>query len=291
MTRTCQPQPTRAILLISCPDQRGITASVTGFIFQNNGNIIHADQHIDEQTNTFFMRVEWSLEDFRIPPENIAASFQTTAARFAMRWELFFSDQLPRVAVFVSQRLHCLSDLLFRQKEGQLRCELALIVSNHENARPLAEQFGIPFKHFYVNRENKETVEAEQISLLKKERIDYIVLARYHQILTRKFVDEFPHRIINIHHSFLPAFIGGNPYQQAYQRGVKIIGATSHYVIAELDEGPIIEQDIIRVSHRDTLADLIAKGQDLERLVLSRALRLALEHKILCYNNKTVVFD
>lgn len=280
-----------AILLISCPDQRGITATVTGLIFQHNGNIIHADQHIDDQTNTFFMRVEWSLEGFKIPRADIARAFGPVAQKFSMQWELIFDDQVPRVAIFVSKHLHCLSDLLFRYQAGQLRCEIPLIISNHEDAKTLADQFKIPFRHFLVRPENKAKVEDEQLAVLKKMNIDFLVLAQYHQILTETLVAAFPHKIINIHHSFLPAFVGSNPYLQAYQRGVKIIGATSHYVIEALDQGPIIEQDTVRVSHRDSLADLVVKGQDLERVVLSRAVRLALEHKILCYNNKTVIFD
>lgn len=280
-----------AILLISCPDQRGITAAVTGFIFQHNGNILHADQHIDEQANTFFMRVEWSLEGFSIPNEQLVGAFAPLAKKFEMRQELYFTDKISRVAIFVSRHLHCLNDLLFRHKSGQLRCEIPLVISNHEEARSVAGQFGAAFHHFYVSQDNKDQIERQQLELLKRERIDWVVLAQYHQILTAQFVRAYPNRIINIHHSFLPAFIGSNPYQQAYERGVKIIGATSHYVIEALDQGPIIEQDTVRVSHRDSLSDMVVKGQDLERVVLSRAVRLALEHKILCYNNKTVVFD
>lgn len=280
-----------AILLISCPDQRGITAAITGFIFQNNGNIIHADQHIDEQTNTFFMRIEWSLEGFSIPAQQLAAAFVPLAKKFEMQQELYLTDKIPRIAIFVSRQLHCLNDLLFRYKNGQLSCEIPLVIGNHDEAGEVARQFGISFHHFYVNPDNKIQVERQQMDLLKRERIDLVVLAQYHQIFTAQFVREYPHRMINIHHSFLPAFVGSNPYQQAYERGVKIIGATSHYVVEALDQGPIIEQDTVRVSHRDSLSDTMVKGQDLERVVLSRAVRLALEHKILCYNNKTVVFD
>lgn len=282
---------TNAILLISCPDQRGITATITGFIFQNNGNIIHADQHIDEQSNTFLMRVEWSLVGFKIPQAKIATEFAPIAKKFSMNVELSFTDQIPRVAIFVSKQLHCLADLLFRHRAGQLRCEIPIIISNHEDAKSLAEQFKIPFAHYYVHAENKQKVEAEQWTLLKKNAVDLVVLAQYHQILTKDFVEHFPHRIINIHHSFLPAFVGSNPYQQAFQRGVKIIGATSHYVIEQLDQGPIIAQDTVQVSHRDSLADFVFKGQDLEKMVLSRTLRLALDHKVLVYNQKTVIFD
>jgi formyltetrahydrofolate deformylase len=280
-----------AILLISCPDQRGITAAVTGFIFQNNGNIIHADQHIDEQTNTFFMRVEWSLEGFKFPTDQLTQAFDPLARKFRMQVELSLTDQIPRIAIFVSRHVHCLHDLLFRHKSGQLRCAIPLIISNHDEGGAVAGQFGVAFHHFHVTQDNKPQIEQQQLALLKKERVDLVVLAQYHQILTAQFIKEYPHRIVNIHHSFLPAFVGSNPYQQAYERGVKIIGATSHYVIEALDQGPIIEQDTVRVSHRDSLSDMVVKGQDLERVVLSRAVRLALEHKILCYNNKTVIFD
>jgi len=280
-----------AILLISCPDQRGITARVTNFIFENNGNIVHADQHIDEQSNTFFMRVEWSLDGFKLPKDHISDAFQPIARQFSMALQLHFTDVRPRVAIFVSRHLHCLYDLLLRRRAGQLSCEISLIVSNHKEAKAVADEFGIKFSEFIVTRENKTAQEAKQIELLEKEKIDLLVLARYHQILTAQFIQSFPHRIINIHHSFLPAFAGKNPYLQAYEKGVKIIGATSHFVTEGLDEGPIIEQDTVRVSHRDALEDLVRKGEDLEKIVLSRTLRWALEHRILSYNNKTVVFD
>ncbi|HQP10194.1 MAG TPA: formyltetrahydrofolate deformylase [Candidatus Omnitrophota bacterium] len=280
-----------AILLISCPDQKGITASVTNFVYEHNGNIVHADQHIDEQSNTFFMRIEWSLEGFRLKKETIGEGFKGIADKFKMKWDLSFSDQSVRVAVFVSRHVHCLQDILFRQKAGQLACTIPLIISNHPDARSLADDFGIRFAEMPITKENKAEQEKKEIGLLKEVKADLIVLARYHQILTKDFIREFPNRIINIHHSFLPAFAGKNPYLQAYEKGVKIIGATSHYVTEELDGGPIIEQDTVRISHRDALTDLMRKGEDLEKAVLSRALRLALQKKILNYGNKTVVFD
>ncbi len=280
-----------AILLISCPDQKGITAAVTGFIAANNGNIVHADQHIDEQSSTFFMRLEWALDGFRLKDEEIHSAFSPIAERFSMTWELSFSKVPNRVAVFVSKHLHCLHDLLIRHKSGHLPCTMSLIVSNHPDAQPLAREFGVPFAEFPVLKENKAEQEKRQMELLEKHRIDVVVLARYHQILTGDFIRRYPNRIINVHHSFLPAFVGGNPYAQAYQKGVKIIGATSHYVIEELDAGPIIEQDTVRISHRDELRDLVRKGEDLEKAVLNRAVRWHLEKKVLCYGNKTVVFD
>lgn len=280
-----------AILLISCPDHKGITATITNFVFQNNGNIEHADQHIDSQTNTFFMRIEWSLKDFSIPKENIRKEFSTIVEEFKMNYSLALSAEVPRVAIFTSRLTHCLYDLLLRYKEGQFRCSIPLIISNHPDASEIAKTFGIRFVELSKTKENKQEIEAKEIELLKAENIDLVVLARYGQIFTKEFVKEFPNRIINIHHSFLPAFVGKSPYEQAYSRGVKIIGATSHYVTEELDAGPIIDQDTVRVSHRDSLGDLKRKGQDLEKIVLSRAVRWHLERKILAYHNKTVVFD
>ena len=280
-----------AILLISCPDRKGITATVTNFIYQHGGNILHSDQHIDEQTNTFFMRVEWSLKGFDIPREKIAGHLQAIAQRFGMKWELCFTDQPLRVAVFVSKHLHCLYDLLYRKKAGHFSCVVPLIVSNHPDAKSIAREFKIPLHVLPITPKNKSIQETKEIKLLEKEKIDLIVLARYHQILSARFVHKYHQRIINIHHSFLPAFAGKSPYQQAYKKGVKIIGATSHYVTERLDEGPIIEQDTVRISHRDALNDLVRKGEDLEKAVLSRAVRWHLERKILCYGNKTVIFD
>ena len=280
-----------AILLISCKDSKGITAAVTGFVASNNGNIIHADQHIDAPANIFFMRVEWSLEAFAITRKEIAKSFEPIAAKFSMQWELYFTDDRPRVAVYVSRHLHCLYDFLYRYKAGQLPCVIPLIISNHPDAKGIARDFGIAYEEFIVLPNTKLEQEQKQMALLVREKIDLIVLARYHQVLSPSFVDAYKNRIINIHHSFLPAFAGKNPYMQAYQKGVKLIGATSHYVTEALDEGPIIEQDTVRVSHRDTRDDLVRKGEDLEKMVLSRAVRWHLENRVLVYGNKTVVFD
>jgi len=280
-----------AILLISCPDQKGITATITDFIFRNNGNIEHADQHIDKQNNTFFMRVEWDIDDFTLSRENIAVRFRTLAEKFNMKWSLYFSNDTARLAIFVSRSLHCLYDLLLKHQQGQIQCHIPLIISNHREAEPIAKNFNIAFFHSPKTPQTKQDAEKNELSILSQNNIDTIVLARYGQILTKNFIHAYPNRIINIHHSFLPAFAGKNPYAQAWQRGVKIIGATSHYVIEKLDAGPIIEQDTSRISHRNSLADLKREGQELERLVLARAVRWHLERKILVYGNKTVVFD
>jgi len=280
-----------AILLISCPDQKGITANITNFVYQNNGNIHHADQHIDSQFNTFFMRIEWSLDGFRLSKEEIAKEFSALAEKFSMDWNLHFNDTPAKVAIFASYSTHCLYDLLLKYKEGYFNCQIPLIISNTIKTKDIAKNFGIKFIHLPKNAKNRGETEKKEIALLEKENIDTVVLARYTQILTKQFVDQFSNRIINIHHSFLPAFIGSDPYQQAYKRGVKIIGATSHYVTEILDAGPIIEQDTARISHRDSVEDLKRKGQELERVVLSQALRWHLERKILVYNNKTVIFD
>jgi len=280
-----------AILLISCPDQKGITAAVTNFIYKNNGNIEHADQHIDSQTNTFFMRIEWSLTGFTIPKHSIAQEFIPLAEKFHMNQSLYFSDEAPKVAIFASETTHCLYDLLLKYQQNYFNCQIPLIISNHPEIARVAKSFKIKFFKFVKNPQNKADVEKKELALLKKENIETVILARYGQIFTKQFVEQFPNRIINIHHSFLPAFIGSDPYNQAYKRGVKIIGATSHYVTEELDAGPIIEQDTVRVSHRDSLQDLKREGRELEKTVLSRAVRWHLERKILIYNNKTVVFD
>ena len=280
-----------AILLISSADQKGITAAVTNFVFEHKGNILHADQHIDDQENIFFMRIEWSLEGFNLKRDQIATSFKSIADKFSMDWQLSFTDEVDRMAVFVSKHVHCLYDLLYRYKDGQLRCEIPLIISNHAEAKPIADHFGIRYEEFAIAPENKKEQEAKELALLKEENINCLALARYHQIFSGDFVSNFPNRIINIHHSFLPAFVGQDPYAQAYKYGVKIIGATSHYVIEELDAGPIIEQATTRVSHRDTLKDLKHHGEDLEKNVFARAIRLHLERKILTFNNKTVIFD
>ncbi len=281
----------RAILLISCPDQKGITASVTDFVFRRGGNIVDADQHTDLTSGMFFMRMEWELEGFTVPRGKIGDEFAPLAGRFSMDWKLHFTDQKVKTAIFVSRHLHCLYDLLFRYKAGQLPgADIALVVSNHPDAAPLAKEWGLDFLLTPVNADNKASVEAEQITALQERGVELVVLARYHQILSGGFLKHFPGNVINIHHSFLPSFAGGSPYAQAYEKGVKIIGATSHYVIEALDQGPIIEQDTVRVSHRHSVQDMVEAGQDLERVVLYRALRWHLERKILTYGNKTVIF-
>jgi formyltetrahydrofolate deformylase len=280
-----------AILLLSCPDQRGIVASVSNFIFQHNGNIVHADQHTTMTQKIFFMRIEWELEGFDLRREEIAPVFSRLAEKFGMRWELHFTDRRPRVALFVSRHVHCLNDILIRHQMGEIKADIPLIISNHMELKTVAEQREIPFLHFPILPETKETQEKREITELRKRKIDLIVLARYMQVLTGRFIEAYPNRIINIHHSFLPAFAGRDPYQQAYDRGVKIIGATSHYVTEHLDEGPIIAQDVIKISHRDSVEEMKMKGKDLERMVLARAVRLHLERRILVHGSKTIVFE
>lgn len=280
-----------AILLLSCPDQKGIVAEISSFIYQYDGNIIHSDQHTDYETSTFFMRIEWELESFQIEKTKIHEAFSFIATKFKMNWKLNFSSYVPKMAIMVSKMDHCLYDILLKNKAGELSTEIKAIVSNHEELKPVANYFGIDFTLFPVGKDNKEQAEKDEIELFRKLQIDVIVLARYMQVLSESFVKEFPFQIINIHHSFLPAFIGAKPYHQAYNRGVKLIGATSHYVTAELDNGPIIEQDVARISHRDSVEDLIRKGKELEKRVLSRALKHHLESRTLVFGNKTVVFD
>jgi len=281
-----------AILLISCPDRKGILSEVTTFIFKNNGNIIRADQHIDYQKSIFFARIEWDLTEFLIPKDEIKEAFSPIAKKFQMDYTIRFNTEIQNVAIFVSKYDHCLYDLLYRFKSNELKGgKVKLIISNHEDLRPIAQMYNIPYYYFPKTKENKLEVEKKEIQLLKKEKIDLIILARYMQILSPQFVNEFKNKIINIHHSFLPAFVGAKPYHRAYERGVKIIGATSHYVTEEVDQGPIIEQDVVRITHRDTIQDMIRKGRDLEKIVLARAVRWHLEHKILVYDNKTVIFD
>ncbi|MFB3915808.1 MAG: formyltetrahydrofolate deformylase [Terriglobales bacterium] len=280
-----------AVLLISCPDQKGLVAGVANFVFCNSGNIVHAEQHIDAPQSIFFHRVEWEMDGFALAPEEIGPAFQKVAEPFGMKWQLCFSWQRPRIAIFVSKHDHCLMELLYRYRVGELPCEIVAIISNHPDLAPLARNFGIPFHVFPITAANKVEQEQRELKLLRESKVELIVLARYMQILTSQFVQCYPNRIINIHHSFLPAFIGKKPYYQAYQRGVKVIGATSHFVTEELDQGPIIEQDVCRVTHRDSLDDLILKGRDLERKVLARSVRLQLLHRLLPYGHKTVVFD
>lgn len=281
----------RAILLFSCPDSRGIVAEVTHFISAYGGNITDSNQHNDSETNTFFMRVAWDISDFDIPREKIAQAFEPIAIKYNMDWRIEFSDKKTRMAVFVSKFDHCLYDILLRNKEGEIDADIVMIISNHKDAETIADYFDIPFYYFPVTRDNKSETEEKEIALLKQNNIDLVVLARYMQILSPRFVSEFRNKVINIHHSFLPAFAGAKPYHKAFERGVKIIGATSHYVTEDLDEGPIIEQDVVRVSHKDGIPDLIRKGRDIEKLVLSRALKLHIDHRILVFRNRTVVFD
>lgn len=283
-----------AILLLHCPDSQGIITEVTRFITDNNGNIVYLDQYVDRQDGMFFMRIEWELDGFIIPREKLKDYIQTLyAVRYDMTFNLYFNDVKPRMAIFVSKMSHCLYDLLARYKAGEWNVEIPCIVSNHEDLRYVAEQFGIPYYVWSIKKDHSNKVEVEQaeMELLKKEKVTFIVLARYMQIISEKLISAYPHHIINIHHSFLPAFIGAKPYHQAWERGVKIVGATSHYVTMELDAGPIIEQDVVRISHKDTPESLVLKGRDLEKIVLSRAVTKHIERKILTYNNKTIIFS
>lgn len=281
-----------AILLIECPDKRGLVAAVTAFLFDNGGNIIDLEQHVDADKQTFYMRVEWEIEAFAIGRDDIGASFKEAVAdRFSMSWRLHFSDDTPRMAIFVSRIPHCLYDILSRCQSGEWRVEVPLIISNHPDLEGVAKSFNIPYHTLPVTRANKRAQEERQIALLKEHSVDFVVLARYMQILTPEFTSHYPDRIINIHHAFLPAFAGARPYHSAYERGVKIIGATSHYVIPELDAGPIIEQDVVHVSHKDTVDYLVRKGRDLEKIVLSRAVWRHLQRKVLVSGNRTVLFS
>lgn len=280
-----------ATLLIHCPDQPGLVHAVTGFIFAHQGNILDLEQHIDPPENLFFMRVEWAVENFTLAKEEISAAFAPLGEKYRMGWTLHFSSERKRVALFVSKESHCLYDLLSRHEAGELPVEIPVIVSNHEFLRPAAERFGIPFHCFPMSPATKAAQEKAQIDLLREHRVDTVVLARYMQILSEGLIREFPNQILNIHHSFLPAFVGAKPYHQAYERGVKIIGATSHYVTADLDQGPIIHQDVMRVTHEDSVADLVRLGKDLEKTVLAKALWWHVRDKVLVYHNKTVVFS
>lgn len=278
-----------ATLLISCPDQKGLVAQIANFIYSYGGNIIHSDQHTDAAAGLFLMRIEWELDGFKLPREKIASTFASTAKPLQAVWELHFSDTVPRLAIWVTKQNHCLLDLLWRKQAKEIRADIPLIISNHPDLYPIANQFGIEFYHTPINSNNKVQQEAKQLELLREYQIDLVILAKYMQVLTPDFVNFFPN-VINIHHSFLPAFAGANPYNRAHERGVKIIGATAHFITSDLDEGPIIEQDVVRVSHRDTVEDLIRKGKDLERVVLARAVHLHLQNRILVYGNRTVVF-
>lgn len=281
-----------AILLVSCPDQKGVVASIAEFVYRHNGNILHADEHADEGSNLFLMRVEFDPSELDLDLAQFDVHFKPIADRFGMEWRLARSDYRPRMAIMVSKFDHCLVDLLYRHKIGEIACDIPLIISNHPDNGRLADFYGIPYFLIPVTKETKRGDELKQRSLIEKYKCDFIVLARYMQVLSNDFIAEFgSQKIINIHHSFLPAFIGAKPYHQAFARGVKLIGATSHYVTEVLDDGPIIEQDVVRISHKDSVDDLIQKGRDLEKMVLSRAVRWHVENRVLLYGNKTVVFD
>lgn len=281
-----------AKLLLHCPDKPGILAEVTDFITVNKGNIIYLDQYVDHVENIFFMRIEWELKDFLVPQEKIEDYFATLyAQKYEMNFRLYFSDTKPRMAIFVSKMSHCLFDLLARYTAGEWNVEIPLIISNHPDLQHVAERFGIPFHLFPITKETKEEQEKKEMELLAEHKITLIVLARYMQVISEQMINAYPNRIINIHHSFLPAFVGAKPYHAAFERGVKIIGATSHYVTTELDAGPIIEQDVVRITHKDTVQDLVNKGKDLEKIVLSRAVQKHIERKVLAYRNKTVIFN
>lgn len=280
-----------AILLLSCPDQRGLVSRISHFIYERGGNILDLDEHVDPEDHLFFIRVSWDMENFTIPSDHLSEAFLPLAKEFKADWDIRFDQKVPEIAIFVSKYDHCLQDILWRHQIGEFRMNIPLIVSNHPDLKKLADQYQIPFHVFPIDQSNKTDQEIEELKLLAENNVDTIVLARYMQILSPLIVEKYPNHIINIHHSFLPAFVGGNPYKQAYQRGVKIIGATSHYVTTDLDEGPIIEQDIIRISHKDTLKDLVRKGRDLERLVLARALRHHLEDRVLVHGRRTIIFE
>jgi formyltetrahydrofolate deformylase len=283
-------EPT-ATLLLHCADRKGLVLDIARFILEHGGNIVHADQHQDADLGLFFMRIEWSLTGFDLSQETFPQAFTPLAEKNGFLWDVVMNQRKPPIAIFVSRYQHCLIDLFYRHQLGELPCRLALVISNHEDARELANFYQVPFHYIPVSAEGKMAAEEEQISLLTKHHVELIVLARYMQVLSADFVTRYPQKIINVHHSFLPAFVGAKPYHGAFQRGVKLIGATSHYVTETLDDGPIIAQDVTRISHRDRVEDLIGKGRDLERMVLSRAVRWHLQRRILCYRNKTVIFD
>ena len=280
-----------AVILISCPDRKGVVATISDFVFRHNGNILHADEHADEESSLFLMRVEFDPAEFDIDLADFSLHFTPIAEKFEMQWRLARSNYRPKMIILVSKYDHCLVDLLYRHKSGELRCEIPLIISNHPDNQPIADFYRIPYITIPVPKDNKRQAEEKILGLLQQRNPDFMVLARYMQILSDEFVNQYPQRIINIHHSFLPAFVGAKPYHQAFTRGVKLIGATSHYVTEVLDDGPIIEQDVVRISHRDSLDDLLQKGRDLEKVVLSRAVRWHIDNRVLLYGNKTVVFD
>lgn len=282
------PSPT-ATLLFSCPDQQGLVAKIANFIYANGGNIIHADQHSDAAAGLFLTRIEWQLDGFNLRRDVICPAFEAIAQPLNANWQIHFSDTTPRIAIWVTKQDHCLLDLLWRHQAGEFSAEIPLIISNHSNLSPIAAQFGIDYHHIPISTDTRQAQEEKQLALLNDYNIDLVVLAKYMQVVSPWLLSHFSN-IINIHHSFLPAFAGANPYHRAHARGVKIIGATAHYATEDLDEGPIIEQDVVRVSHRDEIPDLIRKGKDLERVVLARAVRLHLQNRVLVYGNRTVVF-
>ncbi len=286
-----QPLPATATLLVSCPDRRGIVAALAQLLYGHGANILDSDQHTDPVAGQFFQRIRFDMAEMHLDRAGLERAVAEVAERFGMQWQMLLASERKRVAVFVSRYDHCLYDLLLRHRAGELACEIALVVSNHADLEPLATQFGVEFQHFPITAASKRAQEEREAALLAARRIDLVVLARYMQVLSAEFVAHWPNRIINIHHSFLPAFAGGKPYHQAYARGVKLIGATAHYATTDLDEGPIIDQDVARASHRDSPSDLVRKGRDLERTVLARAVRWHLEDRVLVYGNKTVVFD
>ena len=284
------PADPLATLLVSCPDQRGIVAALAQLLYGHGANILDADQHTDPEAGQFFQRIRFDVSALHTDRAGLVNAIGEVAARFAMRWRLAWGGRRMRMALMVSKYDHCLYDLLLRQRAGELACEIPLILSNHPDLKPVAEQFGIPFEVFPISADTKPSQEQREIERIEAHGVDLVVLARYMQVLSPAFVASYPVRIINIHHSFLPAFVGSRPYHQAHQRGVKLIGATAHYATTDLDEGPIIDQDVVRCSHRDSVADLIRKGRDLEKLVLARAVRWHLDDRVLAYGNKTVVF-
>lgn len=280
-----------AILLVQCPDHKGLDATIAEFIYRFDGNILHFEQHQAGEEHYYLARVEWDLDGFRLHMKDFDGAFGPIAHKFGMNWCIALGNYRPRVAIFVSKQDHCLVDLLYRQRSGELECDFPLIISNHSDAKRDADFYGITFHHIPVTKETKAQAEAQQLELLHANHIDVVVLARYMQVLSTDFIVQFPQPIINIHHSFLPAFVGAKPHHQAYERGVKLIGATAHYVTEVLDDGPIIEQGVTRITHRDSLEDLVEKGRDLEKVVLSRAVRWHIENRILLYNNKTIIFE
>lgn len=279
-----------AILLLSCPDRKGLVSEISYFVSNNGGNITDLDEHVNQEEKVFFIRIAWDLKDFKISTDKLNEAFTPLAEKINADWKINYSNVKPKLAVFVSKYNHCLQEVLWRHKIGEFKADIAAVISNHPDLEDLADHYNVPFYHFPFTKEDKAEQEQKEIKLLHELKVDAVILARYMQILSNEFVSEFPNRIINIHHSFLPAFIGGNPYKQAYERGVKIIGATSHFVTENLDEGPIIVQDIIPISHRDSTKDLVRKGRDLERLVLAKAILYYLEHRVLLHKGKTIIF-